>query len=411
MQYYSQNIEKPMLRATTNAEKGSVAKIKVPKRTVHLHIALPEQQPFKVQFITKDDKSVSTSVVQLGEDKTYTPDMVFQPDTTYLFRLNTTFEGEIVINQVCNQTMSVPIIASKEPFSLMLGYDEKKPLNPYIDKPLIKLEPQEGEETIILEIGQKFFEGLKDGGYVVNSTLQPYVQKFIDDDIVHSVVLGMVADSSQAYADVRKSFWDLARGLRFEIKVINSKRYIILKGWRHLRTYFVGTKYSASNPKLAGLDPKSLKHVTSVKGLMGSNIVTVVIGSLLTTIDFFLDPKTNKDDISDLFVSIFTGIAKTLLAAFVAAIIVAAFIASFALVITSATLVIGATIILGIAGSAGLNWADAKFGWTAKIQEEVNETQAWIEHEYKLFRRSMALFSDLVSGEAKPISAYNSYLE
>jgi len=40
-----------------------------------------------------------------------------------------------------------------------------------------------------------------------------------------------------------------------------------------------------------------------------------------------------------------------------------------------------------------------------------NETQAWIDHEYNSFRRSMALFSDLVSGKAKPMSAYDGYME
>ena len=86
-------------------------------------------------------------------------------------------------------------------------------------------------------------------------------------------------------------------------------------------------------------------------------------------------------------------------------------LAALGVVITSATLVVGATVVLGILGSAGLNLADAEFGWTVKLQEEVNETQAWLEHEYKLFRRSMTLFLDLVSGEAKPLSAYNNYLE
>ena len=178
---YTEIINKPILRATTNDRKGSIAKIKVPKRTVHVHIALPEQQPFNVQFVTKDDKSVSTSVVQLGDDKTYSPDMICQPDTTYLFRLNTTFEGEIVIDSVCDKTLRIPIIASKEPLSLMMGYDEKKPVSPYDGKPFIKYEPKESEETVILEIGHKFFEGISDGVYTINNSFKPQIDKFLDD--------------------------------------------------------------------------------------------------------------------------------------------------------------------------------------------------------------------------------------
>ena len=409
-------IDKPILRVTSDMEKGSVVAVKVPKRTVHLHIALPDQQPFKVTFITERDQTVSTSVIQLGDNKAYTPDMIFQPDTTYLFRLNTTFEGKIVIDQVGEKTLTVPVVAGKEPVSLMMGYEEKEPINSYTGKPFIRvyphmLIPEDNDETIILEIGQKFFNGVEEGTHIVGKTAREHWDKFMKEDVVRAVVLGVLADGSQAYADVRKSFWDLARGLKYEIKVINEKRYIILKGWRHLRTYFIGTRYSASNPKVAGLDPKSLKHVTTVKGLMGSNLVTVFIGSLLTTLDFFLDPDTNKDDLSDLLVAIFTGITKTLLAAYLAALFVAGVIAFFGIVAASATLVIGTTILLGIIGSAGLNYADVTFGWTEWLQKTVNEAPAWIEHEYKSFRRSMALFLDLVAGEAKPLSAYDSYME
>lgn len=411
-------IEKPKLRVTSDMEKGSVVAVKTPKRTVHLHIALAEQQPFKVTFVTKDEKRVSTSVIQLGDNKSYTPDMTFQPDTTYLFRLNTTFEGDVIIDNVCGKKLSFPVVPGKEPISLMMGYDEKKSVNPYMGKPFIKVEEKissdEENETIIYEIGRNFFETLEDGEHVVQEAVKPYWKVFIEDDRVHAVVLGAVADTSQAMTDIWQKFWDLARGLKYEIREINGRRYVVLKGWRHLRTYFIGTRYSVTNPKVAGLDPKTLKHVTTLKGLMGSNVVTVIIGSLLTTIDYFLSTDADKRDMTDLLVAVFTGIAKTLLAAFLAALLVAATLAILAaaeIVITSAVVVIGTTIVLGIIGSAILNGADATYGWTAKLQEEANETQAWIEHEYKSFKRSMALFFDLITGEAKPFSAYDSYME
>lgn len=390
---------KPLPKVHSNKKTNSVVKVSIPKRTVHIRVSLPNQQPYKIQFETKKEKKVTINVARLGNEKDYSPDTIFEPNKPYLLRINPAFEGDMIIDSVQGKKIRIPIHPSEEALTVVFENSPQKLVN----KPFIEYKPKI-EDTCIIEIGNKYFANLKDGTVQIAGSITNEFDRMMANDTFKSVVTGLMGDALQTVTKDRTKIMDAWKGLDVKFKTVNGKRYVILKGSVGLRSYYTGTRYLATNAKVSELTPEHYaKAPFRIVSMIKGNAIGIVIGSLFSTYDYYSKPEGQRD-LTDLLGDIFTGVTKAVIGT-----IIGTFAAYAALALFTATAgwVILIGIGVGIIAGITLNYIDSKFGITKSLQKWINEeAQPWIEHEHHSFKRSFQLFFDLLNGTNKPFSAY-----
>lgn len=153
-------------------------------------------------------------------------------------------------------------------------------------------------------------------------------------------------------------------GTRAYIKYYGGKAHIILKGYPGLRNILNGTKYGMQNAKVIKM---GLGKYGAVQSAKAGGILTVIIVSIYRVADYFL---TDSATLNQLIGTLATDVVKIGIATS-ASIAAATFAASSGIVIAFGPLV--AVIVIGLAVTMLLDYADKKFGITEKVIAALDE--------------------------------------
>ncbi|MFK2823280.1 hypothetical protein ACH5BK_09920 [Arcobacter sp. YIC-80] len=189
-----------------------------------------------------------------------------------------------------------------------------------------------------------------------------------------NVIYGVIGDVSQEFSSLKDGIWKDIKGLKFYIKEIKGKSYVILKGFSGLRETLKGTKYLLTNPQV-GAFAVTAKDIVSYSSIVNGTKITVLISSAFSLIDYFTT-KDGKADFTDIAVNLLTGIGKALIAYWVGTLAVAGILFLFGTTILPALAVFAMGATVSVFAGAGLNIADDEYGWTTSSQKKINEIQS-----------------------------------
>lgn len=170
-----------------------------------------------------------------------------------------------------------------------------------------------------------------------------------------------VIDSAAAVSVVSK----LGLTGRAYIKQHNGKAYVIIKGYPGQRTVLTGTRYLASNPKVAKMviGAKSL-----AKGAARMSGIAVVAFTALRVVEHIF--SDNDPRLTELFGTIASDVVKFAIAAG-AGFLAGAAVAALTTVVAGPLI---AAVIVGVGASIFLDRVDRKYGLTETLIRSVEDT-------------------------------------
>ncbi|AXX92261.1 hypothetical protein CPU12_09185 [Malaciobacter molluscorum LMG 25693] len=340
------------------------------RRRVKLCVDLPKFEMYKVRF-EKEDKTNKKRVGIKCNNEYYTPNYNFKAKEPYVLEIDSGFIGNIYIENQEN-TLSFPILQRGEEEITLALVQPKENINKN-NKDLNKKKNSFTKEDNLtfFQTTNEYFKNLRNEVYSITDEMkEQFIILFKEN---RNVIYGVVGDVSQEFSSLKDGVWKDIKELKFYIKEIKGKSYVILKGFAGLRQTLKGTKYLLSNPQV-GAFAVTTKDIVTWSSILNGTKITILISSAFSLIDYFTT-KDGKADFTDIAVNLLTGIGKALISYWVGTavgllampLVTAGFIGAFGIFI------IGAAISIGVGIS--LNLSDEKYGWTKSLQEKINELQ------------------------------------
>ncbi|PPK61077.1 hypothetical protein B0F89_11373 [Malaciobacter marinus] len=340
------------------------------RRRIKLCVDLPKFEMYKVRF-EKEDKTNKKRVGIKCNNEYYTPNYNFKAKEPYVLEIDSGFVGNICIENQEN-TLSFPILQrGEEEITLALVQPKENSNKDNKDLNKKKNSFTKEDNLTFFQTTNEYFKNLGNKVYTITDEMkEQFIILFKEN---RNVIYGVVGDISQEFSSLKDGVWKDIKGLRFYIKEIKGKSYVILKGFAGLRQTLKGTKYLLSNPQV-GAFALTAKDIVSWSSIINGTKITIIISSAFSLIDYFTT-KDGKADFTDIAVNLLTGIGKALIAYWAGVAIVAGTLALFTGVALPALAVftIGATV--SILTGAIMNWMDDKYEWTTSLQEKINELQ------------------------------------
>ncbi|MGA1940871.1 hypothetical protein [Arcobacter sp. YIC-310] len=345
------------------------------RRVVKICIDLPEYDTYKIRF-EKEDKTNKKRVGIKCNNEYYSSTYKFKAKEPYLLEIDSGFIGNICIETEGKNTLRFPVLdKSKDEITLAL-VQPKEPI--VIDKNNIQKEEEKftkEDNLTFFQTTNEYFKTLGSEVYTITDDMkEQFIILFKEN---RNVIYGVIGDVSQEFSSLKDGIWKDIKGLKFYIKEIKGKSYVILKGFSGLRETLKGTKYLLTNPQV-GAFAVTAKDIVSYSSIVNGTKITVLISSAFSLIDYFTT-KDGKADFTDIAVNLLTGIGKALIAYWVGTavvaggIFVAGLIASTVAIPALAVFTVGALVSIGV--GMALNWADDEYNWTFTLQKKVNELQ------------------------------------
>ncbi|SKB50981.1 hypothetical protein [Malaciobacter marinus] len=352
------------------AELKVTQKYNPKRRRVKLCVDLPKFEMYKVRF-EKEDKTNKKRVGIKCNNEYYTPNYNFKAKEPYVLEIDSGFIGNICIENQEN-TLSFPILQRGEEEITLALVQPKENINKN-NKDLNKKRNSFTKEDNLtfFQTTNEYFKSLGNEVYSITDEMkEQFIILFKEN---RNVIYGVLGDISQEFSSLKDGVWKDIKGLKFYIKEIKGKSYVILKGFAGLRQTLKGTKYLLSNPQV-GAFALTAKDIVTWSSIVNGTKITIIISSAFSLIDYFTT-KDGKADFTDIAVNLLTGIGKALISYWagtavgllVMPLVTAGFIGTFGIFI------IGAAISIGVGIS--LNLSDERYGWTESLQEKINELQ------------------------------------
>ncbi|RXJ65226.1 hypothetical protein CRV08_15665 [Halarcobacter ebronensis] len=341
------------------------------KRVVKVCIDLPQYDTYKIRF-EKEDKTNKQRVGIKCNNEYYTPEYQFRAKEPYILEIDRGFIGNICIESDGKDTLEFPVLEKgKDEITLALVQPKEKENQHTLEIPKKEEKFTKEDNLTFFQTTNEYFKSLGTEVHTItNEMKEQFVILFKENK---NVIYGVIGDVSQEFSSLKDGLWKDIRGLKFYIKEIKGKSYVILKGFAGLRETLKGSKYLLSNPQV-GAFAATAKDIVSWSSIVNGTKITIFISSAFSLIDYFTT-KDGKADFTDIVVNLLTGIGKALISYWVGVAIVAGTLALFTGVALPALAVfaIGATV--SILTGAIMNWMDDKYEWTISLQEKVNELQ------------------------------------
>ena len=306
----------------------------------------------------------------------------FKTKEPYILEIDSGFIGNICVESDGKDTLEFPVLdKGREEITLALVQPKEvvKNSSTNIQK---KEEKFTKEDNLTpFKTTSEYFKNL--GNEVQSITDEMRSEMILLFKENRNVVYGVIGDVSQEFSALKDGVWKDIKGLKFYIKDMGGKTYVILKGFAGLRETLKGTRYLLNNPQVAAF-AVTAKDIVSWSSIVNGTKITILISSAFTLIDYFAT-KEGKADFTDIMVNLLTGIGKALIGYWTGALVTAGIVAlaGSAIVTTIAggvvilpalvVFAIGATVSIGV--GILLNSKDDKYGFTSSIQEKVNELQ------------------------------------
>ena len=345
------------------------------RRVVKLCVDLPEYDIYKIRF-EKEDKTNKKRVGIKCNNEYYTKDYQFKAKEPYLLEIDSGFIGNICIESKRKDTLKFPVIQKgKDEITLALVQAKESIPSNKIKTKQIEEKYTDEDNLTFFQTTSGYFKSLEDKVYKITDEMKSeFVILFKENK---NVIYGVIGDVSQEFSTLKDGVWKDIKGLKFYIKEIKGKSYVILKGFSSLRETLKGTRYLLTNPQVAAF-AITAKDIVSFSSIVNGTKITILISSAFSLVDYFTT-KDGKSDFTDIVTSLFTGISKALIAYWVGTTIAlftmpfvtAGLISAFGIFVMGA----GVSIIFG----GVLNWLDDEYGWTLSLQKKVNELQESFE--------------------------------
>ena len=351
------------------------------RREVKICVDLPEYNTYKLRF-EKEDKTNKKRVAIRCNNEYYTSDYKFKAKEPYILEIDSGFIGNICVESDGKDTLEFPVLdKGREEITLALVQPKEvvKNSSTNIQK---KEEKFTKEDNLTpFKTTSEYFKNL--GNEVQSITDEMRSEMILLFKENRNVVYGVIGDVSQEFSALKDGVWKDIKGLKFYIKDMGGKTYVILKGFAGLRETLKGTRYLLNNPQVAAF-AVTAKDIVSWSSILNGTKITILISSAFALIDYFTT-KEGKADFTDIMVNLLTGIGKALIGYWTGALVTAGIVAlaGSAIVTTIArgvvilpalvVFAIGATVSIGV--GILLNSKDDKYGFTSSIQEKVNELQ------------------------------------
>jgi hypothetical protein len=347
------------------------------RRRVKLCVDLPKFEIYKVRF-EKEDKTNKKRVGIKCNNEYYTPNYNFKAKEPYVLEIDSGFVGNICIESQEN-TLNFPILQRGEEEITLVLVQPKENINKN-NKDLNKKKNSFTKEDNLtfFQTTNEYFKNLGNEVYSITDEMkEQFIILFKEN---RNVIYGVVGDISQEFSSLKDGVWKDIKGLKFYIKEIKGKSYVILKGFAGLRQTLKGTKYLLANPQV-GAFALTAKDIVSWSSIVNGTKITILISSAFSLIDYFTT-KDGKADFTDIVVNLLTGIGKALISYWVgtmgalAVIGIASVFTIFGATVAApafAVFAVGALVSIGI--GIFLNSKDDEYAWTTSLQNKINELQ------------------------------------
>jgi len=343
------------------------------RREVKICVDLPEYNTYKLRF-EKEDKTNKKRVAIRCNNEYYTSDYKFKAKEPYILEIDSGFIGNICVESDGKDTLEFPVLdKGREEITLALVQPKEvvKNSSTNIQK---KEEKFTKEDNLTpFKTTSEYFKNL--GNEVQSITDEMRSEMILLFKENRNVVYGVIGDVSQEFSALKDGVWKDIKGLKFYIKDMGGKTYVILKGFAGLRETLKGTRYLLNNPQVAAF-AVTAKDIVSWSSILNGTKITIFISSAFSLIDYFAT-KEGKADLTDIMVNLLTGIGKALVSYWAGVATSLSIVAGFALasiaVPAIAVFALGAIISIGV--GIYLNAKDDESGWTTSLQSKVNEFQ------------------------------------
>ena len=309
-------------------------------------------------------------------------DYKFKAKEPYILEIDSGFIGNICVESDGKDTLEFPVLdKGREEITLALVQPKEvvKNSSTNIQK---KEEKFTKEDNLTpFKTTSEYFKNL--GNEVQSITDEMRSEMILLFKENRNVVYGVIGDVSQEFSALKDGVWKDIKGLKFYIKGMGGKTYVILKGFAGLRETLKGTRYLLNNPQVAAF-AVTAKDIVSWSSIVNGTKITILISSAFALIDYFTT-KEGKADLTDIVTNLLTGIGKALIGYWTGALVTAGIIAlaesDIVTTIAGGVVILPALVVfaIGATGSvivgAIMNWLDDKFGWTASLQAKINELQ------------------------------------
>ncbi|RXJ91414.1 hypothetical protein CRV00_13820 [Malaciobacter molluscorum] len=336
------------------------------RRRVKLCVDLPKFEIYKVRF-EKEDKTNKKRVGIKCNNEYYTPNYNFKAKEPYVLEIDSGFIGNICIENQEN-TLNFPILQRGEEEITLALVQPKENINKN-NKDLNKKKNSFTKEDNLtfFQTTNEYFKNLGNEIYSITDEMkEQFIILFKEN---RNVIYGVIGDVSQEFSSLKDGVWKDIKGLKFYIKEIKGKSYVILKGFAGLRQTLKGTRYLLSNPQV-GAFAVTAKDIVTWSSIVNGTKITILISSAFSLIDYFTT-KDGKADFTDIVVNLLTGIGKALISYWIGT--VAALIAVAIGATAFAVFIVGAAVSIGV--GVLLNLGDEEFAWTLSLQKKINELQ------------------------------------
>lgn len=403
-------------------------------KTVSLKVSYENAKPYKIRFIQKDGSKVDKVVISCNEEK-YDESYSFNLDELYVLSIDQNLEGYIIIDSIMDKEVRYELTKDKKMYSFIHemppvdifssidNSDKFSKLNLSNEAQMPVLLNPKGQSQGGIVLGDEFLLNRKNGLYTITDYMYDEFKPLLEDTATSSVLMGLVADSTQGAWDIKKVFRTMV-GQRFKIiTTTNNIRMMILVGnWNliavHIRTNHVRyikqtvlTPYKAPNIKMPTI-PKNIKMfslsikdgVSKVANSVKGSSITIIIGIAISGYNTFISEAKDEngnlkrtEDWSDFLTEAFTGISKAVASAVAASAVMVIVMkaAAFAATLLGFTLVVPSILVfiagvgIGIYISAKLNEWDDEYQITSNIKE-------WVSEQEEIFYRKAEAMKYLV---------------
>lgn len=131
---------------------------------------------------------------------------------------------------------------------------------------------------------------LEDGVY--NTESNPYIGIIMEEIFQGTTVIPTVIDvglNPQVFRDF---------GVKFMVKNVKGKQYIILKGWAGVRKYYTASKYLSSNPKVAHFIVNQHSIKGAARGTVKSFALGFIVVGSLDIVEWAVSEDSNFGDLA-----------------------------------------------------------------------------------------------------------------
>ncbi len=338
------------------------------RRVVKVCVDLPKYNTYKIRFEKEDNVNKQRVGIKCNNEH-YTQDYQFKRKEPYILEIDSGFIGNICVESDGKDTLKFPILErGKEEITLALVQPKGKQVSKTTSA--YKELSSSDESYAIVEIGNQYFQDLKDGTYTIKQDMYNYffgANGLFSKSEVMAGMWGIPGDIAQSINDnvkLKAEFFKGLVGLKFETTLKEGRRFFVLIGYLGKESIqkTIAIAFSQGVNTALVTTQKVNPFVNATKTLIKGTWITTAIGSAISI--YQANDKGFNNCVAIILGSFIKASASLLVGVIVTSLVLLSPLAPFAIV---------AGIGLSIVASFALNYVDEEYGGTAWLKEKLDE--------------------------------------